>query len=337
MACSLALGVSVRAQDENPNKKKKSDKEPKSEAAAPQVAAKPHAGKNGNGQGGQDGLKNQNRRNNGQVQGDMKVRGQGKQKGEARIHANSNASVQTDATVQPDAKIRGNGNGNGKHPGNAKNNGAVNPNANANANAANNLKGNKGNKADKLNKHEAKQLAHDSPEFKVKQQKFQSIHAQHANFKAQVNPSIATVKFNQNYKIEGSQNWHGQQYQVFQSYQPQWHDQGWWHSHHDHIVLVGGGWYFWNSGYWYPAWGYSQSEAYYPYDGPIYVGHNPEPPDRIIADVQASLQEQGFYKGEVDGLLGPLTRAALAQYQQSQGLETTAAMDEPTLESLGMS
>ncbi len=67
------------------------------------------------------------------------------------------------------------------------------------------------------------------------------------------------------------------------------------------------------------------------------MGSNPTPPDQIVADVQASLQEQGFYHGDVDGLLGPLTRAALADYQQAQGLEMTAALDEPTLQSLGMS
>jgi peptidoglycan hydrolase-like protein with peptidoglycan-binding domain len=56
----------------------------------------------------------------------------------------------------------------------------------------------------------------------------------------------------------------------------------------------------------------------------------------VIADVQASLQEMGYYKGEVDGLLGPLTREALTAYQADNGLYTTAAIDEPTLESLGL-
>jgi peptidoglycan hydrolase-like protein with peptidoglycan-binding domain len=45
----------------------------------------------------------------------------------------------------------------------------------------------------------------------------------------------------------------------------------------------------------------------------------------------------GYYKGEVDGLLGPLTREALTAYQGEQGLAQTAAIDEPTLDSLGMS
>ncbi|MEY2439923.1 MAG: hypothetical protein QOI34_1308, partial [Verrucomicrobiota bacterium] len=34
---------------------------------------------------------------------------------------------------------------------------------------------------------------------------------------------------------------------------------------------------------------------------------------------------------------GPLTRAALADYQRDHGLYTTAAIDQPTLESLGFS
>jgi len=53
--------------------------------------------------------------------------------------------------------------------------------------------------------------------------------------------------------------------------------------------------------------------------------------------VQAVLQEMGYYRGEVDGLLGPLTREALSAYQADNGLTTTAAIDEPTLDSLGMS
>ena len=35
------------------------------------------------------------------------------------------------------------------------------------------------------------------------------------------------------------------------------------------------------------------------------------PPDQVIADVQAALQQMGYYQGEVDGLLGPMTREAL--------------------------
>jgi hypothetical protein len=169
-------------------------------------------------------------------------------------------------------------------------------------------------------------------------QQVQQIKSQHANFRAQPKPQqVPAVTYNQNYRIQGSEQWQGPQYQVFRSYRPEWHDEGWYRSRYPRVELIGGGYYYWNNGYWYPAWGYSPSAQYYAYDGPIYVGQRAEPPDKVIADVQAVLQQMGYYRGEVDGLLGPLTREALAAYQADQGLTTTEAIDEPTLESLGMS
>jgi hypothetical protein len=166
----------------------------------------------------------------------------------------------------------------------------------------------------------------------------QQIKSQHANFRAQPNPQqVPAVTYNQNYRVQGSEHWQGPQYEVFRSYHPEWHDQGWYRSHYNRVELIGGGYYFLNNGYWYPAWGYSPSAQYYAYDGPIYVGQHAEPPDKVIANVQGVLQQMGYYNGEVDGLLGPLTRAALSAYQADQGLTTTEAIDEPTLESLGMS
>jgi len=169
-------------------------------------------------------------------------------------------------------------------------------------------------------------------------QQVQQIKLQHANFRAQPKPQqVPPVTFNQNHRIEGSDHWQGQQYEAFRSYHPEWHDEGWYHSHYPQVTLIGGGYYFFNNGYWFPAWGYSSSAQYYAYDGPIYVGQRAEPPDKVIADVQAVLQQMGYYKGEVDGLLGPMTREALAGYQADQGLTQTEAIDEPTLDALGMS
>ena len=171
----------------------------------------------------------------------------------------------------------------------------------------------------------------------VKQQTAQ-IKQQHVNFKAQPRPDkVPPVTFNQSYRIQGSDGWQGPQYEVFRSYHPERHDRGWYSSHYTRVELIGGGYYYWNNGYWYPAWGYDPGAEYYAYDAPIYVGHGAEPPDRVIADVQAELQEMGYYRGEVDGLLGPMTREALTAYQADQGLTPTAVIDEPTLDSLGMS
>jgi Putative peptidoglycan binding domain len=168
-------------------------------------------------------------------------------------------------------------------------------------------------------------------------QQVQQVKAQRANFKAQPKPQqVQPVTFNQNHRIEGSDRWHGQQYEVFRSYHPEWHDQGWYHSHYQNVTLIAGGYYFFNAGYWYPAWGYSPSAQYYAYDGPIYVGQRAEPPDKVIAQTQDLLKQMGYYTGEVDGLLGPLTREALTAYQNDNGLAATAAIDQPTLDSLGL-
>lgn len=166
----------------------------------------------------------------------------------------------------------------------------------------------------------------------------QKIKAAHASFRAEPKPEkIKTVTFNQNYRIVGAERWTGPQYEVFRAYQPAWHDAGWYQSNFGQVAVFGGGAYYFNSGYWYPAWGYDSAAQYYPYDGPIYVGARSQPPDQVIANVQAELQEQGYYTGEVDGLLGPLTRQALTAYQADHGLYTTAAIDEPTLDAMGLS
>jgi Ni/Co efflux regulator RcnB len=179
-----------------------------------------------------------------------------------------------------------------------------------------------------------------NPQAKAKKpdpQTVQKIKTEHANFHAQPKPDkVPPVTFNQGHRISGSEHWQGSQYEVFRSYHPERHDEGWYHSHFNRIELIGGGYYYWNAGYWYPAWGYNPSAEYYAYDAPIYVGQSAEPPDKVIADVQATLQQMGYYQGEVDGLLGPLTRQALAAYQADNGLYTTEVIDEPTLQSLGM-
>lgn len=172
---------------------------------------------------------------------------------------------------------------------------------------------------------------------KPDQQKVQQIKIQHANFRAQPRPEqVPAVTFNQNYRVEGSDRWQGRQYEVFRSYRPERHDEGYYRSHYSRVELIGGGYYYQHNNYWYPAWGYNPRNEYYAYDGPIYVGRRSEPPDRVIADVQAALQEMGYYTGEVDGLLGPLTRKALIGYQEDAGLQATAAIDEPTLDTLNL-
>ena len=126
----------------------------------------------------------------------------------------------------------------------------------------------------------------------------------------------------------------GQRYTAFRNYNRQWHDRGWWRSHYDRIVFVNNGWYYWNAGYWFPAWGYAPSVTYV-YDGPIY-GYNGLSPDRVTVNVQEQLARAGYYDGPIDGMLGPMTREAIAAYQADNGLAITSAIDEPTLATLGL-
>jgi hypothetical protein len=113
------------------------------------------------------------------------------------------------------------------------------------------------------------------------------------------------------------------------------HDRAWWRQRYTVIVLVGGGYYFWDSGYWYPAFGYDPAYETYDYDGPIYTYGNLLP-DQVIVNVQRALKQLGYYAGGTTGSLGPTTRQALANYQADAGLEATGAIDAATVEALGL-
>jgi hypothetical protein len=112
------------------------------------------------------------------------------------------------------------------------------------------------------------------------------------------------------------------------------HDCNWWRNHCHTIILIGGGFYAWDLGYWYPAWGYDNYNSNYAYDGPIY-GYDGLPPDQIIANVQYALQQLGYFSEAVDGVLGPVTQAAIEDYQVENDLPVTGAIDRPLLVSLG--
>jgi len=112
------------------------------------------------------------------------------------------------------------------------------------------------------------------------------------------------------------------------------HDRDWWRNHCTTIVLIGGGFYAWDLGYWYPAYGYDNYYSNYAYNGPIY-GYDGLPPDQIIANVQYALQQLGYFSEAVDGVLGGVTRSAIEDYQVENNLPVTGAIDRPLLISLG--
>jgi putative peptidoglycan binding protein len=134
-----------------------------------------------------------------------------------------------------------------------------------------------------------------------------------------------------------SDRFRGANYAAFYNYDRVWHDSGWWVGNYPNIGYFGplGGWWFWNAGYWFPAWGYDPY-GWYPYDGPIYTGYANVTPDRVVVEVQTALRQDGYYAGSIDGHLGPQTRAALAAFQADHGLAVTSAIDRPTLQALGV-
>ena len=122
---------------------------------------------------------------------------------------------------------------------------------------------------------------------------------------------------------------------AFRRHWHEWHDRNWWHNNCETIVFVNTGYYFLDGSYWYPAYGYDPLQTYYDYDGPIYTYSNLLP-DEVIANVQTALQDAGYYYGPITGSLSIDTRAAIANFQRDYGLQITGAIDEPTVEALGL-
>ena len=121
-----------------------------------------------------------------------------------------------------------------------------------------------------------------------------------------------------------------------------------WHGHH--CRFINGSWVIFDFGF-YPWWPYGYpydyyADDYYPYqygydpgyyDSSVYQnGYGDVYADSTIAAVQQQLAREGYYRGQIDGVLGPETRAAIAQFQNNHGLRVTGALTTDTLGALGL-
>jgi peptidoglycan hydrolase-like protein with peptidoglycan-binding domain len=62
-----------------------------------------------------------------------------------------------------------------------------------------------------------------------------------------------------------------------------------------------------------------------------------EPLDRdVVRSIQQRLRQRGYYSGAVDGVWGPRTERAVAQFQRSRGLEATGNLNPTTASALGL-
>lgn len=117
-----------------------------------------------------------------------------------------------------------------------------------------------------------------------------------------------------------------------------------WHGHR--CRFVDGSWFIFDFGFpWYP-YGYPYdyyAYDYYPgvydsdvYEGQEYYGSSDQDAGGTVAAAQEQLAREGYYRGEIDGVLGPATRRAIASYQSNHGLRVTGALTTDTLEALGL-
>ena len=128
-----------------------------------------------------------------------------------------------------------------------------------------------------------------------------------------------------------------------------------WRGHH--CRFINGSWVIFDFGFdpWWPYWyypydyyaddyygypynydpGYSDSGAY---QNEEYYGQNGygDYADSTVAAAQQRLAREGYYRGQIDGVLGPETRAAIAQFQNNHGLRVTGALTTDTLGALGL-
>ena len=54
-----------------------------------------------------------------------------------------------------------------------------------------------------------------------------------------------------------------------------------------------------------------------------------------VRQAQKKLNDLGYQSGQVDGVLGPRTQAALRDFQQAKNIAVTGRLDEKTTNALG--
>jgi hypothetical protein len=94
----------------------------------------------------------------------------------------------------------------------------------------------------------------------------------------------------------------------------------------------GGAYPYYDNGYYddsyYPSSEYSQDP-----DARSYDSSNA---DSSVSQVQSALAREGYYRGAIDGSLGPATRSALRRYQRDHDLDATGQLDGSVIAALGL-
>lgn len=81
---------------------------------------------------------------------------------------------------------------------------------------------------------------------------------------------------------------------------------------------------------------YGPSVSYYRAPSYTYSTRSYAYADDTAVDVQRELKRRGYYRGGIDGDVGPGTRSAIRAYQRDRGLAATGRIDSSLLRSLGV-
>jgi hypothetical protein len=95
--------------------------------------------------------------------------------------------------------------------------------------------------------------------------------------------------------------------------------------------------FFFNGGFYYPFYSGFYGEAYPFYGDDFYVYRGREVYHHrasIEIAVEEALAERGYYRGEIDGIIGPRARTAIRSYQHDHGLPITGRIDRNLFHSL---
>jgi len=127
-----------------------------------------------------------------------------------------------------------------------------------------------------------------------------------------------------------------------------------WRGHH--CRFINGSWVIFDFGFdpWWPYWypyDYYRYGYYgdpYAYDSSYYDagayddayadqnGYADQSTNSIVAAAQERLAREGYYRGQIDGVVGPETRRAIARYQSNHGLRVNGNLTPDTLGALGL-
>ncbi len=139
------------------------------------------------------------------------------------------------------------------------------------------------------------------------------------------------------------------QQHVFAHRTASWHRD--WDRHHDHFWnghrcrFINGEWFIYDTGFYPYDYGYPYDYYPYEYDPGVYqddanyysqgaYDSSDQVTDSTVAGAQTQLARQGYYRGEIDGVVGPETRRAIMRYQSDRGLRVTGRLNGDTLRAL---